>query len=160
VVAVSVATAVRSELTVLVVAALVAGAVVGATGARGRTTIGAWAWTERVGAVLLVVGAAIAAGALGNHHSTTWQVGGHYHHRMFTYGLWAVGAFTIGVGVLPVVVALVWLLGNRFRALDERVLGGLLVGAVVAFGLYTALKASYLSTTFAIRVEERNLIYV
>jgi hypothetical protein len=30
----------------------------------------------------------------------------------------------------------------------------------VAFGLYTAVKASYLSTVFAIRVEERNLIYL
>ena len=30
----------------------------------------------------------------------------------------------------------------------------------IGFGLYTAVKASYLSTTFAIRVEERNLIYL
>ena len=34
------------------------------------------------------------------------------------------------------------------------------MGAIVAFGLYTAVKASYISTNFAIRVEERNLIYL
>ncbi len=34
------------------------------------------------------------------------------------------------------------------------------MGAVVGFGLYTAVKASYISTQFAIRVEERNLIYL
>ena len=32
--------------------------------------------------------------------------------------------------------------------------------AVLGFGLYTAVKASYISTTFSIRVEERNLIYL
>ena len=32
--------------------------------------------------------------------------------------------------------------------------------SLVAFGLYTAAKAAYLSTVFATRVEERNLIYL
>ena len=154
------APAVRSELTVLILAALVAGAIMAATSARGRAVIGSWTWRERVGAITLLVGGAIFLGALGNHHSYTWEIGGHFHHRMFTYGLWAIGAFTIGVGILPVVVALVWLLGNPFRTPEDRALGGLLVGAVLAFGLYTAVKASYLSTNFAIRVEERNLIYL
>ncbi len=66
----------------------------------------------------------------------------------------------IGVGVLPVLVALTWLFGARWRLPDERALAATLVGAIVAFGLYTAVKASYLSTNFAIRVEERNLIYI
>ena len=66
----------------------------------------------------------------------------------------------IGVGVLPVLVALTWLFGARWRLPDERTLAATLVGAIVAFGLYTAVKASYLSTNFAIRVEERNLIYI
>jgi hypothetical protein len=154
------APAVRSELTVLVLTALVAAAIVAATSEGGRALIGSWSWRQRVGAVTLGIGAAIFLGAFGNHHSYTWQIGGHFHDRMFTYGLWAIGAFTIGVGILPVVVALAWLLGNPFRTREDRVLGGLLVGAVLAFGLYTAVKASYISTNFAIRVEERNLIYV
>ena len=52
----------------------------------------------------------------------------------------------IGVGVLPVFATLAWLLGARWRLPDERALAATLVGAIVAFGLYTAVKASYLST--------------
>ena len=94
------------------------------------------------------------------HHAYEWYVGTHYHHRMFTYGLWAVGALTIGVGVCPVFVALAWALGGPVETREERALLGLFVGAIVGFGLYTAVKASYLATTFATRVEERNLIYL
>lgn len=154
------APAIRSELTVLILAAALAAVIVAATGLRGRALIGSWSRYEQLGAVVLIVGGLIAAGAFLNHHSYSWEIGAHYHHRMFTYGLWAIGAFTIGVGVLPVAVALTWLLSNRFRTIDERALGAVLVGAVVAFGLYTAIKASYLSTNFAIRVEERNLMYM
>jgi hypothetical protein len=159
-VAVLAAAGVRSELAVLVLAAIIATTLVYMTGRRGRSTLGAWSPGERIGAVVLLVGVLIAMGAVLNHHSYSWQIGTHFHHRMFTYGLWAIGAFTIGVGVVPVVLALAWLLGSRFRELDERVLGGVLVGATIAFVLYTAVKASYLSTNFAIRVEERNLIYL
>ncbi len=159
-VALLVAPAVRSELTVLILGGVIAGVVTVATSERGRALTSRWSWQERVGGVVLVAGALIFLGALGNHHSYSWEVGTHYHHRMFTYGLWAIGAFTIGVGILPVVIALTWLLGNPFRTLHDRVLGGLLVGMVAAFVLYTAVKASYISTQFAIRVEERNLIYL
>ncbi len=160
VIALVIAPAVRSELTVLILTAIVGGITMAATSDRGRELVGSWSWRERIGAAVLVVGFAVFLGAAGNHHSYTWQIGAHFHHRMFTYGLWAVGSFTIGIGILPVLVALAWLLGNRFRTAEDRALGGLLLGAVLAFGLYTAVKASYLSTNFAIRVEERNLIYV
>src|SRR6266550_1152483 len=33
-------------------------------------------------------------------------------------------------------------------------------GAIISFGLYTAMKAAYLSTVFETRLEERNLIYI
>src|SRR4051812_22811939 len=151
---------VRSELTVLLLTAIVGVAAMAVTSLRGRAVIAAWDQRERAGAALLLVGGAILLGAFANHHSSTWEIGTHFHHRVFTYGLWAVGAFTIGVGILPVVVALAWLLGNSFRTLEDRALGSLFVGAIVAFGLYTAVKASYISTNFAIRVEERNFIYV
>jgi hypothetical protein len=154
------APAVRSELTVLILTAIVGAATMAVTSTRGREVVRSWSVRERIGAGLLVVGAAIVLGAFANHHSYSWEIGTHFHHRMLTYGLWAVGAFTIGVGILPVVAALTWLLGNPFRTRAERSLGGLLVGAVVAFGLYTAVKASYISTNFAIRVEERDFIYV
>ena len=43
---------------------------------------------------------------------------------------------------------------------EDRALLGLLSAPSLGFGLYTAVKASYISTTFSIRVEERNLIYL
>jgi hypothetical protein len=158
--AVVIAPLVRSQLGVLIAAAFVAIALTAATSPRGRQLIRAWSWQERVGAAVLCVGATVMLGALATQHSYSWQIGTHFHHRAFTYGLWAFGAFAIGVGVLPVFVALMWLVGARFRAVDERALAATLIGVVLAFGLYTAVKASYLSTTFAIRVEERNLIYI
>jgi hypothetical protein len=151
---------VRSELTVLVAVAAVAAAGMAMTSARGRALIRGWSWGERLGVALLVAGATIWTGAVATHHSTSWEVGGHFHDRMFTYGLWAFGAFAIGVGVVPAVATLAWLLGRRPETRGDRALAGLTVGSVIAFGLYTAVKASYLSTTFAIRVEERNLIYL
>jgi hypothetical protein len=160
VIAVAIAPAVRSELAVLVVVGALTAAIVIATSRRGRATISSWSRAEQIGAVVLLVGFAIFLGAFGNHHSYTWQTGGHFHHRMFTYGIWALGAFTLGVGIFPCIVTLTWLFGNRFRTADDRALGALLVGAIVAFGLYTAVKASYISTNFAIRVEERNAIYI
>jgi hypothetical protein len=151
---------VRSELFVLKLTAAVALAVVVLTSAQGRALVSSWRRIELLGAVVLVLGALVYLGAILTHHSETWATGTYYHHRMFEYGLWAVGAFTIGLGVLPVVVALAWLLGNRFADVHDRVAGGVLLGTVIAYGLYTAVKASKLSTVFAIRVEERNFIYV
>ncbi|MEA2483390.1 MAG: hypothetical protein QOC55_1337, partial [Thermoleophilaceae bacterium] len=155
-----VAPAVRSELMVLVPAALLALLLAEVTAPRGRKLIGSWSSREQLGAGVLCVGALIAAGAFLTHHSYSWAIGTHFYHRAFTYGLWAFGAFVIGLGVVPALLALTWLLGARWRLPDERVLGATLVGSVVAYGLYTAVKASYISTNFAIRVEERNLIYL
>ena len=157
---VAVAPAVRSELAVLVGAAALAALLSFVTGTRGRKLISSWSWRDRTGAVALCVGVMIALGALATHRSFTWQVGGHFHHRAFTYGLWAFGAFMIGVGIVPVFATVAWLTGARFHARDERALAATAISVVVAFGTYTAVKASYLSTTFAIRVEERNLIYL
>jgi len=158
--AVILAPVVRQQLQLLILVALVATAIAAATGRRGRALIGSWSWRERVGAVALCLGAAIWLGAFTTHHSYVWRIGTYFHDRMFTYGLWALGAFAIGVGVLPAFASLAWLFGARFRFADERALGALLIASIVSFGLYTAVKASYISTNFAIRVEERNLIYI
>jgi hypothetical protein len=151
---------VRSELIVLLAAAVLALVLLAVTGSRGRALIASWTWLERCGAALIATGGLIVLNAILTHHSFSWQIGTHFWHRAVTYGLWAVGALTIGIGVLPVFAALAWLLGSRWRATDERVLAATLTATVVAFGTYTAVKASYLSTTFAIRVEERNVIYI
>jgi hypothetical protein len=158
--AVILAPVVRAQLQMLILTALLATAITEATGRRGRALIGSWSVGEKVRAVVLCFGIAIWLGALATHHSYVWQIGTYFHHRMFTYGLWAIGAFVIGTGLLPAFASLAWLFGARFRLPDERVLGALLIGAVFSFGIYTAVKASYISTNFAIRVEERNLIYI
>ena len=160
VVALVVAPAVRSQLAVLFPAAFVALLFALAGSRRGRSLIGSWSVRERIGAATLVVLAVVWSGSFVAHHSMTWQVGTELHHRLITYGLWAVGAYAIGIGILPAVVSVAWALGARCRTYDECVLLGLFVGAVVTFGAYAAVKASYISTNFAIRVEERNLIYL
>jgi hypothetical protein len=151
---------VRSELAVLLPAAVVAAAFAFAGSDRGRRWIGSWTTRQRIGAGALIVLALVWAGSFVSHHSTSWEVGTAFHHRLITYGLWAIGAYAIGVGILPVVVALAWALAARCRTADETTLLGLFIGVSACFIAYTAVKASYISTTFAIRVEERNLIYV
>lgn len=155
-----VAPAVRGELAVLVPTAVVAVAVYAATSDPGRRLIASWSISERLAAGLLGLGAAIVVNAILTHRSYTWQVGTHFSDRMLEYGVWATGAFVIGVGVLPAVATLAWILSAHQRRPEERAFLGVAVGAIVAFGLYTAVKSSYISTNFATRVEERNLIYL
>lgn len=158
--AVAIAPLVRSQLAVIAAAAVVAIAVVVATSGRAHEIRRGWSAWDYVGSGVLLILGGIWVNAYLTHHSTSWQVGTHYSHRMLEYGLWAIGAFTIAVGVIPVAVALAWGLSGRISTREDRALLGILLGTVVAFGLYTAVKASYLSTVFAIRVEERNLIYL
>lgn len=84
-----------------------------------------------------------------------------FPERLLEYGTWAAGAFTIGIAVLPVVAALTFLIPSR----GERDRSVTALRIVLALGLvgycgYTAVKAAYLSTVFADRVSERNLIYL
>ena len=54
--------------------------------------------------MVLGIGAIILFSAVVGAHSQTWFIStGFYRHRTIVYGLWAAGAFTIGLGVLPVV---------------------------------------------------------
>jgi hypothetical protein len=129
-------------------------------GRRWRSSWSAWDW---VGAVVLAIGTLIVFSAVAGHYSGSWFVAtGYYRGRMIEYGLWAAGALTIGLGILPVVVGLAGIVrphGER-RSPELRAFTAVLVAALVAFGLYTAVKAAYISTNFATRVEERNLIYL
>src|SRR4051794_2772247 len=73
---------IRSELTVLLVTAIVGGITMAMTSPRGRALVSTWSARERVGAAILLVGAAILLGAFANHHSSTWEIGTHFHHRV------------------------------------------------------------------------------
>lgn len=85
-----------------------------------------------------------------------------FPERLLEYGTWAAGAFAIGVGVLPVVATIVFLVPPRPRRRERGVeaLWLVLAASLVGFVGYTAVKAAYLSTAFADRVSERNLIFL
>ena len=85
-----------------------------------------------------------------------------YKHRQIVQGNWAAGSLAIGMGVLPFLAGLAALFPARGepRSNEVRIFRSVAIGGIVVFGMYTAIKAAYLSTQFATRVEERNLIYV
>jgi hypothetical protein len=116
-----------------------------------------WAVTAAVGAVLGYLAYRAAVGHSPQLHLAFVEL----PHRTLRYGVWAAGAFAIGLGVLPVVAGLTTLVRpGAPRTPASRAFVGLFASAIVAFCLYAAVKATYLSTVFAIRVEERNLFYL
>jgi hypothetical protein len=154
---------VRGELGVLpLVFVLAAGmyAVTSDAGRRYRSRFTAWDW---VGAIVIGAGAIILFSGLVGKFSQTWAIAtGHYRGRMIDYGLQAAGSLTIGLGLLPVVAALAALARPRDeeRTPELRAFTSLFVAAAIGIGVYTAVKASYLSTVFGTTVQERNLIYL
>jgi hypothetical protein len=122
-----------------------------------------WSREDWIGAFVLLIGVGIVVSAVLGHQSQQWLIAtGFYPHRMWTLGLRAAGALTIGVGIFPFVAGLASLWrapGERVRY-EVRVFRSLLFAAAVAFGMYTAVKASFISTTFGTYTVERNLIYL
>ncbi|MER3409134.1 MAG: hypothetical protein C4306_03305 [Thermoleophilia bacterium] len=159
----AVAPLVRGQLAVLVGVLVLAASLFFLTGPRGRSWIAAWTWRDWLGAVVLASGALVLFSAVAGYVSDSWLIAtGHYRGRMLEYGLWAAGALAIGVGVLPALAPLATLVPARVEepSPERRAFRSLLIAAIVAFGAYTAVKAAYLSTVFATRIEERNLIYL
>jgi hypothetical protein len=122
-----------------------------------------WAASDWIGLGVLLVGAGVILSAFLGRRSYEWLIAtGFYKDRMFDLGLDAAGALTIGLGVLPVVagLALLWRAPGEIpsRAVDS--FRSVLLAAIVAFGLYTSVKSTYVSTTFGTYTYERNLIYL
>jgi hypothetical protein len=154
---------VKGELGVLPVVFVLAAGLYALSSDAGRRWRAGWSAWDWIGAIVVGGGLVILFSGLVGKYSQTWSIAtGHYRGRMIDYGLWAVGALTIGLGALPVVAALAALARPRGeqRSRELRAFTSLFVAAAVGFGIYTAVKAAYLSTTFATRVEERNLIYL
>ena len=121
-----------------------------------------WTRSDYAGLAMLGIGFALAVSAYLGHHSVSWYTStGFFKERMFDYGLRALGALVIGIGVLPFVAGLTAVL-SRVRDADRNVRAFVLtsLAAFFTFGLYTAVKASYISTAFGTVTVERNLIYV
>jgi uncharacterized membrane protein len=155
--------AVRGELIVLPIVLVLAAAFAAWSSDRARLRRSEWSAGDWIGAVLLVFGAIFVISGFLSHQSQEWySVTTLYKHRSLIMGNWAVGALAIGIGVIPLVAGLAAL----FRAPGERpsrelrMVRSVMVAGFVGFGLYTAMKTAYLSTQFATRVEERNLIYI
>ena len=158
-----VAPAVKSELVIVPLMFASAALFAGMSSESGRRRLAAWSLSDWIGAIILVLGVVFFVSGTGSRYSQAWySITTFYKHRMFVMGDWAAGALAIGVGVIPLVVGIAAL----FRAPDEtqsrelRMVRCTLLSALIAFGLYTAMKAAYLSTVFETRVEERNLVYI
>ena len=158
-----VAPAVRGELVVIPITAFLAASFALWSSERGRAVRSRWSRSDYVGFFVLVAGAIIFVSGLASRHSLQWYaVTQYYKHRIVVLGDWAAGSLAIGLGVVPFVLGVAALVPGRGeeRRPELRFFRCVAVGAVIAFGLYTAMKAAWLSTTFATRNEERNLIYV
>lgn len=155
--------AIRSQLVALGATLLLALLAVAWRSDRIRAWRSTWSRWDAVGGAVLAVGAVLLLSAVMGHRSQEWEITtAYWKDRILEYGLWAGGAFAIGIGILPV-VALLATLGLR-RA--ERALPGVrsfvtvAASALVAFGWYAAVKGAYVSTVFSSLVPERNLMYL
>ena len=125
-----------------------------------RTGWSAWDWT---GAVVLVVGAALAFSAAMGHASTAWRETTFiYKDRILEHASWAMGALAIGIGVLPVLAGVAALARPRSETHDARTRGFVVtsVAAIAVFISYAGIKGAYNSTVFSTLIVERNLIYL
>jgi hypothetical protein len=163
VVASVIAPLVRGELVVIPVVFVLGALVVvwcSEQASRWRASWKTWDW---VGFFVLATGVLVLFSAVLGRYSFQWFVATDvYKHRMFVLGLRAAGALTIGLGVLPVVAGLasLWPVRRERRTRELTAFRAVLIASVVAFGLYTAAKATYVSTTFGTYTYERNLIYL
>lgn len=155
--------ATRSQLVALLVTLGTALGLVGWQSARVRRWRATWSTWDRVGAAVLGIGAVLALSALMGHASAEWQiVTGFWKGRILEYGAWALGAFAIGVGILPLVAALAALALPAAERARPGVRPFLIVNgaALASFAWYAAIKGAYLSTIFSSLIVERNLIYL
>jgi hypothetical protein len=163
VVASAVAPVVRGELGMLLVIFFLAAVFLlwrspGATRWRAR-----WSLADWIGFAVVLVTAGILLSALIGHHSYEWLIAtGFYKSRIFDLGLRAGGALTIGLGVFPVVagLAVLWRTPGEVTTRPLRSFRCLLLAALIGYGVYTGVKAAWVSTVFGTYTYERNLIYV
>jgi hypothetical protein len=163
VVAVGVAPVVRGELVVvpITLALALAFAVWSSEWGRGRRA--SWSKGDYLGFFVLVAGLIIFSSGFASRYSHQWYAATQYYkHRIIVMGDWAAGSLAIGIGVIPFVLGLAALVPARDeeRSRELRMFRCVAVGAVIAFGMYTGMKAAYISTVFETRVEERNIIYI
>jgi hypothetical protein len=158
-----VAPLVRGELIVIPIVLVIGTIFALWSSERGVARRASWSWDAYLGVIALVLGAIFALSAFLSHHSQQWYaVTYYYKHRAIVLGDWAAGALAIGMGVIPFVVGLAALFSVRGeeRSREVRMFRSVAAAGIVGFALYTGMKASYLQSVFATRIEERNIIYI
>jgi hypothetical protein len=165
VVAAVVAPAVRGELIVVPILFVIGVFFMWWSSERQRVRRRSWSWSDWLAAVALWAGAIIVISGFASRYYQEWYDVTAYNwtkYRAFAYGDWAVGALVTGLGAIPIVVGLASLVAPRgeVRRLEQRVFRCVATAAIIGFGLYTAMKASYESQFFETRVWERDLIYI
>jgi hypothetical protein len=160
-----VAPAVRGELVVIPIVAVLASLFAYWGSSRAKARRSSWETGDWLGFVAIVAGVIIVVSGYLTWHVTQWLDVTSYNwtkKRIFVYGDWAAGALAIGVGVVPLVAGLASLFhapGER-PSRNVRMFRCTAAAGIIGFGVYTAMKAAYLTMVFETRVEERNLIYI
>jgi hypothetical protein len=157
-----VAAEVRGELAMLGAAYALAAIVLFAAGPTSRRLRAGWNMLDHVGAGILVLGGLVVLNQVVSSQSPEYAVITQtWKHRMWSLGFQAGSAFALGIGVLPAMTGLaaLWLPSRRHEP-AWRAFAAFTASAVFTVSTYTAIKAAFLSTTFATRVEERNMIYL
>lgn len=150
---------VRPQLALLPLVLLLAAALAGWRSERVRAWRAGHAW-RRVAAPVALASAAIAAGVGLSRISATWSGAADDPGAVLRYAVWALGALTLGLAALPVVVTLAAASARRARDPMWRAFVAVLVSAGTAFALYTGVKIAYLADSGFAPVEERNVIYL
>ena len=130
------------------------------TGRRWRSSWQTWDW---VGFAILLVGVAVGFSALMGHLSTSWrETTGFFKDRVFDHGVWALGALSIGIGILPALLGIAALARpkNEPRTPETSAFVVTSVAALAAFVWYAGIKGAYLQNVFSTVVVERNVIYL
>jgi hypothetical protein len=154
---------VRDQLAVLIPGAAIAAFAFWFTGDGGRRVRRNWKAWHWLGFAALCVGLAALVQYYASHHSDAWSLAtSQLKHRMFSYGLWAVGALTIGIGVFPSIAALAALVRPKDEppSRERRAYVSLLLPMIATFGFYTAVKAAYVSRQGLTFLNERNVVYL
>lgn len=153
---------VRGELVTVPAAFALAAAVLFVVGPTGQRLRRNWGVLDHVGAALLLIGAFVVANRLASPHVQQWStVTQSWQGRLWSLGMQATSALAIGLGLLPLVggLAALWL-PERRKDPAWRAFAAFSGAAMITVWLYTGVKAAFLSTVFATRVEERNMIYL
>lgn len=154
--------AVRTELAAAAAAFALAAAFLWIVGPRGVRLRAGWGVLQYLGATLTVAVLAIAANRYIGSHVHQWSYTTHYwQSRIWHFGFESAAALAIGLGILPMIAGLaaLWLPERRLDP-HWRAFATYLAASAVTFGIYTGVKAAYISTQIFTRVEERNLIYL